>query len=160
TMWEGGAPSRQRFSPSATRTTPWSGSWPFSPSTGSRRWRTSGASPAPESIPTSTGTASPPPCRSRASSTTGSKPSDGVGTNSGTNPPTPTVHSWPDSILPFIEFPLAQLHRVTFLQAGDILRSPSHFISFRQSPQQAEQPRINELAVLEEVPAKVALLLE
>src|SRR5262245_49924835 len=33
-------------------------------------------------------------------------------------------------------------------------------ISFRQSPQQAEQPRINELAVLVEVLAKIALLLK
>src|SRR5262249_37764151 len=60
TMGEGGAPCRQSFSPSATQTTPWSGSWPCSPGTESRRWWTSGASPAQGSTPTSAGTTSLP----------------------------------------------------------------------------------------------------
>src|SRR5262245_46419652 len=72
-----------------------------------------------------------------------------------------TVHSWPNSILPFMEFPLGRNCTVSpFCRRA--IYSEAHPISspFTHSSQQSEQPRINELAVLEEVLAQEALLLE
>src|SRR5205823_7693193 len=56
--------------------------------------------------------------------------------------------------------PGAELNGFPVLEAGDILGSPSHAVSFRRSAQQGEQPGINELAVLEEVLPQEPLLLE
>src|SRR5437762_908707 len=72
-----------------------------------------------------------------------------------------TVHNCPDSIFPFIEFPLGRNSTVSpFCKRAICPEAQPIFSPFTRSAEQAEQPRIEELAVFEEMLAQKPFLLE